>query len=37
MAVWCEQNLGHLDWARDAWSFRFRKEEDNLQFLLTWS
>jgi hypothetical protein len=37
MAKWCVKNLGRDDWLHDPWEFEFRKEEDYLQFLLTWS
>ena len=37
MAEWCVKNLGRDDWLHDRWTFEFRREEDYLQFLLTWS
>ena len=37
LAEWCVKNLGRNDWLHDRWSFEFRKHEDYLQFLLTWT
>jgi hypothetical protein len=36
MIVWCNQQIGHTDWARDGSRFYFTRAEDALLFRLAW-
>ena len=37
MREWCSQNIASYNWYYTAWTFEFRRKQDCMQFLLTWT